>query len=133
MYVGPSYNLTTILTIDDLGIIRLIGTYQLPDYVHQVSEELNVTTFKKNQTFIFPVTNININFMTSFPSLTNNRSWQFTPSFGQLDITQYDNPGISISYSYANVVVENSLIEDFNLNSFPNAIFPNISYGPRCL
>jgi hypothetical protein len=37
MYVGPSYNLTTVLTIDDLGIIRLIGTYQLPDYQHQVS------------------------------------------------------------------------------------------------
>ncbi len=38
MYVGPEYNLTTILTIDDVGIIRLIGTYQLPDYIKQGSE-----------------------------------------------------------------------------------------------
>jgi hypothetical protein len=38
MYVGSGYNLSTILTIDDCGEIRLIGTYQLPNYVDQVSE-----------------------------------------------------------------------------------------------
>ncbi len=37
MYVGPTYNLSTIFTIDDYGIMRLIGTYQLPDYQNQVS------------------------------------------------------------------------------------------------
>ena len=37
MYVGPTYNLSTIFTIDDYGVMRLIGTYQLPDYVNQVS------------------------------------------------------------------------------------------------
>lgn len=38
LYLGASYNLSTILTIDDVGVIRLIGTYQLPDYQNQVSE-----------------------------------------------------------------------------------------------
>lgn len=37
MSVGSGYNLSTILTIDDCGVIRLIGTYQDPDFVHQVS------------------------------------------------------------------------------------------------
>ena len=132
MYVGSGYNLTTMLTIDDVGIIRLIGTYQLPDFKNQVSEEFNVTTFLKNQTYIFPVTNIAITFMTFFPALINARNWQFSASLGQLDISQFDNPGISISYSYANINVNNSLIADFNGNSFPNAIFPNISYNARC-
>ena len=35
MYVGDSFNLSTILTIDDWGVIRLIGTYRLPDFQHQ--------------------------------------------------------------------------------------------------
>jgi hypothetical protein len=38
MSVGSGYNLSTILTIDDWGVIRLIGTYQLPNYIDQVSE-----------------------------------------------------------------------------------------------
>jgi hypothetical protein len=70
--------------------------------------------------------------MTFFPNLINTKNWQFSASLGQLEIIQFDNPGILITYSYANVVVRNSIIEDFNGNTFPNAIFPNISYGPRC-
>ena len=38
MYVGVGYNISTILTIDDVGVIRLIGTYMLPDYQNQVSD-----------------------------------------------------------------------------------------------
>lgn len=38
MYVGTGYNISTILTIDDVGIIRLIGTYMLSDYQNQVSD-----------------------------------------------------------------------------------------------
>jgi len=38
MYVGAGYNISTILTIDDVGVIRLIGTYMLPDYQNQVSD-----------------------------------------------------------------------------------------------
>jgi len=38
MYVGPSFNKSTIFTIDDWGVMRLIATYRLPDFVNQVSE-----------------------------------------------------------------------------------------------
>ena len=53
MTVGNNFNLSTIMTIDDLGIIRLIGTYQLPDFKNQISIEFNVTTFLTTQKYIF--------------------------------------------------------------------------------
>lgn len=73
-----------------------------------------------------------IQFVDKFPTLTNNRNWQFGSSWGQLDISHYDNPGLYVSYSYANVKIENSQIQDFTGTTFPNTIYPNISYVPRC-
>lgn len=75
---------------------------------------------------------MNIGFINSFPTVNNLNKWQFIASMGQLDISQYDNSGIIISYSYANININNSQINDFNSNTFPGAIFPNISFYPRC-
>jgi len=68
-----------------------------------------------------------------FTVLNNQRDWQFLASFGQLDIMQFSNNGISTSYSYARFILNNSQIVDFNGNTFPSAIFPNISFKPRCV
>ena len=133
MYVGPAYNLSTILTIDDWGVIRLIGTYQLPDFRNQISQELTIKTFESKATFVYPVSEISINFVTSFPEVNNLRNWQYFTSFGQLDILNLDNPGIKVSYSYSALTIKNSQILDFNGDFFPTTIFPNITFPPRCL
>lgn len=67
-----------------------------------------------------------------FNTLTNIRNWQFSAGAGELTISQADNNGIFISYTYASFNINNSQIEDFNGNTFPAAIFPNITYQPRC-
>jgi len=37
LYVGPSFNTSTIFTIDDNGVMRLIGTYIILNRVNQWS------------------------------------------------------------------------------------------------
>lgn len=82
MYVGETYNLSTIMNIDDYGILRLLGTYQEADFQHQVSHEFNVTTFKTTQKYIFPVSFIQVYFNTPFPEITNERDWVYYTNFG---------------------------------------------------
>lgn len=94
---------------------------------------MTITTFKKNQTYVFPASQLTVNFNDMFTVLNNQRDWQFLASFGQLDIMQFSNNGISTSYSYARFTLNNSQIVDFNGNTFPSAIFPNISFKPRCV
>jgi hypothetical protein len=43
MYVGDSFNESTIFTIDDLGVMRLIGTYKKENQRGKESFETNVT------------------------------------------------------------------------------------------
>lgn len=74
-----------------------------------------------------------VTFMNMFNTITNNRNWQFSAAAGELTISQNDNNGIYTSYSYAGFTINNSQIVDFNGNTFPAAIFPNITYQPRCL
>lgn len=71
--------------------------------------------------------------MSMFSPLNNLRNWQFNALAGQLDISQYNNNGIFVSYSYASFIINNSIITDFNGQTFPAAIFPNITFSPRCL
>lgn len=131
MYVGSGYNLSTILTIDDWGVIRLIGTYQLPNYVDQVSEEFTISQFLRNQTYVYPASQLGVDFTNSL-SLTNTRNWQFSIAMGELSITQEDNNGIFVSYGFAKFNINNSQIVDFNGKTFPATIFPNITFQPRC-
>lgn len=78
IYVGSGYNLSTILTIDDWGVIRLIGTYQLPNYQDQISNELTISDFLKNSTFVYPASQLSVGFNDVFPALLNLRNWSFT-------------------------------------------------------
>lgn len=70
--------------------------------------------------------------MNMFNTITNTRNWQFTAGAGEMGISQADNNGITITYSYASFSINNSQIVDFNGKTFPAAIFPNITYQPRC-
>jgi hypothetical protein len=60
MRVGSGYNLSTILTIDDWGVIRLIGTYQLSNFKDQISNEMVVSDFQKNSTFVYPTSQLSV-------------------------------------------------------------------------
>ena len=71
MDLGDTFNYSTILTIDDNGIIRLIGTYKEADLQHQVSQEINFTQFKTSQTYVFPVSFIQVTFNNPFGPITN--------------------------------------------------------------
>lgn len=133
MEVGTSFNISTIFTIDDWGVIRLIGTYQLPDFRNQESFEVNVTTFRTKHSFIYTATQVTIPFIYQFGPVTNQRNWDFSVYMGQFEISQLDNPGIAVSYSYSSFKLNNSLIYDFPGNTFPLTIFPNITFQPRCL
>lgn len=73
-----------------------------------------------------------VTFMDIFNTLTNIRNWQFSAMAGELSISQADNNGIYVSYTFAKFTIKNSQIIDFNDNTFPAAIFPNITYQPRC-
>jgi hypothetical protein len=70
--------------------------------------------------------------MNVFNSVLNLRNWQFSAAAGSLEISLYSNNGIYVSYSYASFTINNSVILDFNGNTFPAAIFPNITFQPRC-
>lgn len=74
-----------------------------------------------------------VTFMNMFNTIINNRNWTFSAAAGELSISQNSNAGIYITYSYAGFTINNSQIIDFNGNTFPAAIFPNITYRPRCL
>jgi hypothetical protein len=86
----------------------------------------------KNQSFIYPTSNLTVTFTDTFNTVNNLRQWQFSAAFGQLAISQYNNNGIMVSYTYAAFSILNSQISDFNGKTFPSAIFPNITFGPRC-
>jgi len=70
--------------------------------------------------------------MNVFNTLTNLRNWQFSAALGELRISLAENNGISVSYSYAGFLMNGSRIMDFTGRTFPAAIFPNITYQPRC-
>jgi hypothetical protein len=65
--------------------------------------------------------------------INNLRKWMFSIMAGALEISHYDDPGIYVSYNFAKFTINNSQIYDFNLDFFPAAIFPDITYTPRCL
>jgi hypothetical protein len=133
MIAGRDFNISTILTIDDWGIIRLIGTYQLPDFRNQESLEFTVSTFQSSNNYIYPASKLEVTFMTQFGPVTNQNNWEFSTLLGQFDIVQINNPGLTISYSYSAFKLNNSLIYDFPGSTFPATIFPNITFPPRCL
>lgn len=132
MYVGDSFNQSTILTLDDNGIIRLIGTFIAMNRVDDISTELNISDFKKNQSFVTAQSQYQVNFVDQFPTIQNLRGWSYSASFGQLNINNNGNAGLGISYTYARFTMNNSNILDFNGRAFPAAIFPNITFAPRC-
>lgn len=133
MWVGSSFNSSTIFTIDDNGVMHLIGTYINLNRVDQTSAEFNVSNFQKSQSFMIAKSQFQVNFNDAFPTLTNNRNWTFNAQYGQLTIANGGNAGLSESYTYARFNMNNSNILDFNGISFPGAIFPNITFAPRCL
>ncbi len=77
-----SYNQSTILTIDDIGVIRLIGTYFPFDGSAQVSDELKITTFNTSQNYFFPISQLAVTFIDSFPQVNNQRDWIFYAQYG---------------------------------------------------
>lgn len=133
LQVGSSFNISTIFTIDDWGIIRLVGTYQLPDFRNQESFEVNVTTFRKNHSYVYTSTQANIGFTYQFGPIINQKKWEFSTFMGQFEIAQSDNPGLFVAYSFSSFKLNNSLIYDFPGNTFPATIFPNITFTPRCM
>ena len=134
--VGTSFNISTILTIDDWGVIRLIGTYQLPDFRNQESLEITINQFLQTnqsyQTYVYTASQAEQGFNLKLGPIVNKRSWEYSTFFGQLDILHINNPGLSVSYSYSYFKLNNSLIYDFPKNTFPSTIFPNMTFGPRC-
>ncbi len=52
LWLGKGFDKSTILTIDDWGVIRLIGTTWLGN--GQESVEVSITTYKTNQTYNYP-------------------------------------------------------------------------------
>lgn len=133
MTVGSSFNISTILTIDDWGIIRLIGTYQLPDFRNQESFEFNVTSFTTTHTLFYPASQKSVSFADKFGPIVNDGSWEFATFLGQFEITQINDAGLFVGYSYSSFTLNNSWIYDFPGNTFPATIFPNISFPPRCV
>lgn len=86
MYVGDSFNESTIFTIDDLGVLRLIGTYIKLNRVDQESFETNVSKFYTPNKFIYAGTQLNVKFTSSYGPLVNDKGWGFSAQFGQLDL-----------------------------------------------
>jgi hypothetical protein len=86
----------------------------------------------RNQTYIYAATEMSVSFMNMFDSIVNERNWMFSAQAGQLSISQSDNNAITVSYSYSTFTINNSQIVDFNGNTFPAAIFPNVTFQPRC-
>ncbi len=71
-------------------------------------------------------------FLDDLGTITNRNDWRFTVAFGELAIFKAQNPEISLDFSFSRIFIENSQILDFNGDSFPGAIFPDIKFPPRC-
>jgi hypothetical protein len=132
MLVGSSFNDSTIFTIDDLGVLRLIGTYINSNQASQTSVETNVTKFLTPNKYIYAGTQLTVGFADSFGPISNNMGWTYQAEFGEFDMYLTSNQAIFRGYVYSQFKLISSQIQDFNKNTFPAAIFPNISFSPRC-
>jgi len=132
MYVGDSFNESTIFTIDDLGVMRLIGSYIKLNRVDQESFETSINQFYIQQKYIYSGTQLNVKFTSTYGPLVNDNGWGYMAQFGQLDLYFDEDPDKSSSYVYSRFKFNNSQIQDFNSDTFPAAIFSNITFEPRC-
>ena len=90
--LAVSYNDSTVFTIDDQGVFRLISTYVKPNIVDLVSTQLNFTEFQTTPKFLRAVSQLQVQFTDTFEAVENNRKWQFVAEFGQLTIFFSANP-----------------------------------------
>ena len=86
MYVGDSFNESTIFTIDDLGVMRLIGSYIKMNRISMESFETSVKQFSTPQKYIFAESQLNVRFTSTYGPLINENGWGYMAQFGQLDV-----------------------------------------------
>ena len=90
--LAVSYNHSTVFTIDDQGVFRLISTYVKPNIVDLVSTSLNFTEFQTQPKFLRSVSQLSVQFTDTFTAVENERKWKFVAEFGQLTIFFSENP-----------------------------------------
>ena len=64
--INKSFNYSTVLTIDDEGAIRLIGTYISPNQVDIVSEETLIEDFKMENKYMKAFSELEVSFTSRF-------------------------------------------------------------------
>ena len=129
---SSSSNYSTIMTIDDEGVIRVIATHIGANRVNIFSEETVIDKFKIEQKYIRAYSNLDVDFTTRINPVANERRWKFIAEFGQLTIYYGDNPALKHDYVFSFISIKNSRIYDFSDRSFPASIFNNITFAPRC-
>ncbi len=86
MYLGDSFNDSTIFTIDDLGVMRLIGTYKKGNQRDKESFETKVTQFKTANKYVYAESELNVKFLDKYGPLQNDNGWVYIVKTGQLDL-----------------------------------------------
>lgn len=125
-------NFSTVFTIDDWGVLRLVGSSRVNLTEAYFSQENAISNFKIENKYVKSFTKLMVNYPDVFPTLTNERGWNFTAQFGQLTIYYAAEPSRKIDYIYAQFEIRDSNIYDFNNRLFPATLFQNITYPPRC-
>lgn len=64
--INDSFNYSTVLTIDDEGVIRLIGTFISPNQVDIVSEETLIEDFKTENKYIRAFSEYEVSFTSRY-------------------------------------------------------------------
>jgi hypothetical protein len=72
-----AYNYSTVFTIDDEGVIRLISTYIMQNMVDIVSNETMITQFKTSNPYIRSFSQYSVSFANTFTPIQNERNWKF--------------------------------------------------------
>jgi hypothetical protein len=72
-----AYNYSTVFTIDDEGVLRLISTYIMQNMVDIVSNETSISTFKTSNPYIRSFSQYSVSFSNVFTAIQNNRNWKF--------------------------------------------------------
>lgn len=126
------YNYSTIFTIDDEGVMRLIGTFIQDNRVDIVSKQKVISNFKTTNKYIRAYSELAVMFSDRFDAIENERRWKFIAEYGQLTVYFAENPAIEMNYVYSSFTIRDSRIYDFDNQTLPGTLFTNITLEPRC-
>ena len=120
----------TTLTIDDLGVIRLIYLR----YVRNgfVPDEVWVSSFRSPKQYMYSTSNIVVTNDDTLSYRKNGGGWGFSARAGVFRLFMISDTTKTVEYKYSSFSITPGQIFDKDNYEPPSANFPGIKYQERC-